>query len=331
MDININAKIPAIEKLIDYTASGIGSVAGPLLARWRASQEGEAKLLSAKVEAESIKIITDAQLKARNSLTPENSSVVGELDITRTVKQRIKFQEEKRQRNIVSVVQKSADQLRDMEVTQHEPDLDWTARFFNEVQDVSSNQMQMLWARVLSGEVQRAGSTSIRTLSILKNLDQTTAKNFKRFCSLCMFLNEKGEIDPKGIVCDLGGSAGENALSPYGLDYLDINDLNASGLIISSYNSSAEIFLDSLVHDETDNSPMAPHFVYQNLPWILEFNKLDTTEKTVEITGIVPTRSGIELARVIEPESMDEYTQKLKDYFQKYGLEMKVTGTQNSN
>ena len=31
-----NAMVRALEKLLDYTASGIGAVAGPMLATWRA-------------------------------------------------------------------------------------------------------------------------------------------------------------------------------------------------------------------------------------------------------------------------------------------------------
>ena len=31
-------KVPAIEKLIDYGASGVGAISGPLLAPWKASR-----------------------------------------------------------------------------------------------------------------------------------------------------------------------------------------------------------------------------------------------------------------------------------------------------
>ena len=43
MDINVNANVPAIEKLIDYSASGIGAVAGPMLAPWKARRKGKVK------------------------------------------------------------------------------------------------------------------------------------------------------------------------------------------------------------------------------------------------------------------------------------------------
>ena len=109
----------------------------------------------------------------------------GEIDIAETVAQRIRFQEEKRQRNIGAVVGQAAAELEGKEVQDHEPDHDWTARFFNEVQDVSSEEMQVLWARILAGEVERPGNTSIQTLSILRNMARRDAELFVKFCGFC--------------------------------------------------------------------------------------------------------------------------------------------------
>ena len=41
--VDVNLKVPALEKLVDYTASGIGAVAGPILAPWKARREAEAR------------------------------------------------------------------------------------------------------------------------------------------------------------------------------------------------------------------------------------------------------------------------------------------------
>ena len=41
--VNVNVKVAALEKLVDYTASGIGTVAGPMLAPWKARKEQAAK------------------------------------------------------------------------------------------------------------------------------------------------------------------------------------------------------------------------------------------------------------------------------------------------
>ena len=178
MEVNVN--IPAAEQLLKIVASGVGAIAGPMLARWTARADADALRIEAQAKADSIKLITEAQEEARGSLINDPTLTHTELDIRDEIHTRTTFQEEKRQRNIESVVRRAADQLGDEEVQDHEVDHDWTAAFFTEVQDVSSEKMQQIWARILAGEVSRPGTTSMRTLSILKTLSQSDAELFQR-------------------------------------------------------------------------------------------------------------------------------------------------------
>ena len=179
---------------MDYTATGIGAVAGPMLANWKASREGRAKLTTARADAEvrrieaesegqSLVIIAEAQAKARQTIDATTESERGIVEITRgDITQSIEFQGRKRLANSSSVVESAADELSDKEVTDHEPDPDWTARFFDCVQDVSSEDMQNIWATILAGEVESPGRTSLRTLDTLKNMMKTDAEMFKGIC-----------------------------------------------------------------------------------------------------------------------------------------------------
>ena len=178
VDININIKISGMEKLIDYCASGIGAIAGPMLAKRKAQSEIGVQRIKAQGVVDSIQLITDAQNEARQIFSGSSSSIQGELEVGAQIQTRIAFQEEKRQRNIQSVVSMAAEEIKDKEVQDHEIDHDWTARFFSDVQDVSSEQMQQIWAKILAGEVETPGRTSLRTLVILKNMTQKEAKLF---------------------------------------------------------------------------------------------------------------------------------------------------------
>ena len=182
--VDVNLKVPALEKLMDYTASGIGAVAGPMLAPWKAGREAKAKLIEAKGQADRLTLIADAQAEARQYLIEPDGAVRETLEINASgITQRIEFQERKRQANISAVVLEAAAGLEDAEVLEHEPDPDWTARFFDCVQDVSSEDMQKLWAKVLSGEVRRPRATSLRTLDVLKNMSAQEAAMFQEVCS----------------------------------------------------------------------------------------------------------------------------------------------------
>ena len=189
--VDVNLKVPFLDKLIDYAASGIGAVAGSMLATWRARREAEARgiaagaeanvrLIEAEAEAGSLQIIAEAQVEARRRLNTASSHGDGTLAIQRDgVTQRIEFQERKRQQNIMSVVHRAATGAGDKSVRDHRPDPDWTARFFGVVQDISSTDLQEIWARILSGEVREPGTTSLRTLDILKNMTREDARLFE--------------------------------------------------------------------------------------------------------------------------------------------------------
>ena len=209
VDININLTVSGHEKLLDYLASGIGATAGPLLAAfapWRASQEGKARVITAKVDAEVRQIqattinsmsqlIAKEQAEAReyvvpDKLEPDRNVQVGSND----VKNAMEFQAKKRLINVGAIAGHAAEELGDTEVTNHDPDPDWAARFFDGAQDISSEELQKLWGRILAGEVKSPGQTSLRTLSILRNMTQREAKDFSNLMRfrIVTFIFNKG-------------------------------------------------------------------------------------------------------------------------------------------
>ena len=322
MDVNLNVNVPAVEKLVDYTASGVGSVAGSMLAPWQARQEAKAKRIAAEGEAEALLLYAKAQSEAREILVSGDNNIVGELDITDRVEQRILFQDKKRQLNIESVVEKTATQLGDKSVPDTEPNHDWTARFFNDVQDVSSEDMQSLWAKILAGEIEQPGSTSIRTLGILKNLDQSTAHLFRKFCSACIFLSpdQKTIIDAR--VPSLGRNAAHNSLESYKLSFSVLNRLNEHGLIISDYNSWYDYKMSIGIVVENTSRILHIPFNFQGRRWVLVSEKQNERKKSHKLSGVAMTLSGIELSKIIELESMEQYAQDLMQYFQRNKLKM---------
>ena len=86
--MNVTLNVPALEKLLEYTASGIGSVAGPMFASWKARRESQAKGIAARGDVEAqrilaegqastISIIAEAQTHARSTLIPTESRMRG--------------------------------------------------------------------------------------------------------------------------------------------------------------------------------------------------------------------------------------------------------------
>ena len=321
--MKIDLNVLAIEKLLDYAASGIGSIAGSYLAPWKARREAKSKLILAEGDANILAIQAEAQAKARDILISQDTDVTGELTIANAVEQRIQFQEQKRQFNIKSVVQQAADQLGAKEVTDREPDHDWTARFFNDVQDVSSEEMQLLWAKILAGEVQRPGTTSIRTLGILKNLDRNTAQLFIKFCSACMYMTPDGKHIIDARVPSLGGNAASNSLQSYGLGFDALNRLNESGLIIPDYNSWRDYGLSIFnPAGDTKLNQLVMPFNFQDRRWVLIRDGKVSQTKGFKLHGVAMTLSAIEISKVIELQLMENYCQALSKYFRDQNLMM---------
>ena len=273
---DVNLKVPALEMLVKYTASGIGAVAGPMLAPWKARREAKAKLIETEAEAGSLKLIALAQADARHSLITPDETERGVLDIgPEGIAQRVEFQEKKRQANITSVVREAAADLGDREVFEREPDPDWTARFFDCVQDVSSDDMRKLWAKVLSGEIESSGRTSLRTLDILKNMTRTEAELFK---SACEYSIDDFMLYPN-----------ERQSSRFPIELADLLPLQDMGLLHASTSLSKSIQFTELTSHVADRG------------CILKITSKDA-QKEISISAIPLTRSGVEIFQILETE-----------------------------
>ena len=309
--MEIRVEVPGLEKLVDVVSSGVGSVAGPMLAPWRARRAREARLIHAEGEAEVLSIQAQAQAEARRLLVAHSDLVMGEIELGHTVRQRIEFQERKRQANIEAVANRAALELGDSSAPAVEPDHDWTARFFGEVQDVSSEDMQVLWGRVLAGEVRKPGLTSMRTLGILKDLDSDTAGLFSRLCSAAVFLMGSDSEIFDARVPSLGGNAGQNSLETFGLGYGALNRLNEHGLIITDYNS----YFTYVVFD--DSQGISACLQHQGVSWAWDIEGEDRKSVPVKLHGVALTVAGCELSGVVSQEPVEEYTEALKAFLQR--------------
>ena len=294
----MEVKVPALDKLLDYAASGIGAIAGPMLAPWIARQEAkasliqkraesEARIVDAETDATTKVIISDAQAKAREQLLSGTNQIRGAAEIASDgITQKIEFQERKRNSNVKNVIGHSAAGLEGSDVDDHEPDPDWTARFFDCIQDVSSEDMQVLWAKLLSGEVQRPGSTSLRTMDTLKNMTNTEAQLFSQLCNfvldtgVCWVFNESRYIE--SIV----------ELSHFNL--VRVQDYGLLELGQSSFNITQDRFLE-----------------YND--YLLKISGV--SEKKISFQIATLTTAGTELYRVSNPQVMRNYLRSIAEYF----------------
>lgn len=171
-----------LTRLIEVVASGIGAVSKPYLTR----RNAEAKAHEISVIAGALKnaaelqgvpaIFKDGEVEAWRK--PDDTSlIVADIDQEERSERRIEYQERKRQNNVERITSIAAEELStESEIPLESPDEDWITRFFNSAQDVSSEQMQELWGRILSGEIKRPGSFSLKTLDFVRNMTKHDAE-----------------------------------------------------------------------------------------------------------------------------------------------------------
>ena len=324
--------VGAVAKLGHYLLALLGE---PRLASWRARKLVEAEKISAHGEAEAMEIraigTAKAELAASAMLAkagiPQSllDKIEGEID------QRIDTLFEKRLSNLAQIVTKAKDALPPGQVPDVEPDLAWTSSFSEAAQDVSDEEMQEMWARVLAGEVARHGTTSLRTMNVLRNLDQATAQKFRRLCSIAVSITIRAkEFDNLVVslsldhrVVSLEGYAGENSLLGYGLSYDVLNLLNEHELIIADYNSQQDYrYCNTTQRADGLGRESLFGFRYQGQQWAFVPDGERDQSKEFNLSGVALTRAGKELSRVVELEAVPEYDEALRGYFAKQGLTM---------
>jgi len=281
-DINIiKVEGKPIEKLIDVISNAIGTHYRPKAIRKEADSR-----------AYEIEIIERARAKAK----AESNEI--EADSYVRINERFLFKELKRQQNIDNVSQIAAQQLYNEEIVSDAPvDNDWTSRFFNIIEDISDNEMQQLWGRILAGEVRRPNSYSLRSLELLKNLTKNEADVFVKFVQAKIGCGDDGFVYNK--------NSGKYLEEKFGITITDRLLLTELGLL--STNDDLVFSLDSLNQDDE-----TVIFKY-GTKGLFFYRGSDVPAQTIEILKF--TKTGEELSRLISQDSKTDYIEEICSVF----------------
>ena len=185
-----------LKRLIEVVAEGIGGISRPILTRKNADAKAYEIRTVAKAIAESQKLLGPVKYDG-GEIVIESDQGKGAIELPEAtldsrVVSRMAYQEVKRQSNLERITQYAAEDFDGTEeMGPDRPDSDWTARFFRIAEDITTEQMQALWGKVLAGEVKRPGSFSLRTLDILKNISQKEAETFVRVAQIAFLIENK--------------------------------------------------------------------------------------------------------------------------------------------
>ena len=322
----------AISVLAKVVGSGLPSIIKAKFSPWTARKQSEAIRIEAQGTTAATKIAFQGLVDELPNLLEDGgvlSNILADADLTITsdirvadsITHNIGLQIEKKSKNFGNTVGGAAKLLEGIEVEDHEPDHDWTSPFFDYVQDVSNEELQDLWAKILAGEVVRPGSTSLRSLTLLKDIDLEVAKLFEQLCSVCVIVPGDGKRYLDARVPSLDGRASANSLQAYGLSFDSLNLLCEYGLIIADFDSWYPYSNCSKVPNTGVVAVRVP-FLFRGRYWVLSPVRGRKYSDEFRVTGVALTRAGRELSRVVTPTANEAYASAFEKFIDKSNFAM---------
>ena len=236
---------------------------GGLLTPWQTKRTGRARIEVRREErlalAQADRDVRDITT-GRKSLTPDYRLVEGSESVPKdvspsaselgrfiaAVRGKLLRKELRAEVNVAKAVLKAETELEGdgQEPPDRAVDEDWLYRWRDLAGNVSSEELQSLWGRVLAGEIKSPGTFSLRALDFLKNLSQEEARRIEKLAPFVIdggFVHASSELlDSNGInfsfllgLEDLGVVA---KASPYIRRFDRAEDINTFSRGLFAYN-----------------------------------------------------------------------------------------------
>lgn len=216
----------------------------------------------------------------------------------------------KNQKDIVEIAVKNAKE--DTDFTEKSGvDLEWFDRFMESAGLVTSDNIKLIWGKVLAGEFENAGSTPLNMTRILTEITPAYAEAFSKICGMqrktvVIDENENVIVNRDDIVVPIRGN--EKALSKIGLSINMVNELETLGLIkfdaLSGYVA-------------IDITGKAIIWYPEGVSHVISKHDADK----LPIGNVTLTAAGECLRRIIEPIPYDGYAKLVDDFSIRNGVE----------
>ena len=216
----------------------------------------------------------------------EQLSVIETQELYERTCSRLLHQEIKKQENIENIINSAKDILekeQEDSISSKDVSEDWMMRFFNSVQDISDEKMQLLWGKILAGEIKQPNSFSLRSLDAMTKMSKDEAQLFEKLSSYV--------INFRGTYAILNN---DDLNEKYSISYGQIVALDECGIIDSSAMMSLSLGID----EETNLE-----IIYDS-QLLIAFAK---DERKIRMQIFKLTRIGMEIFKIISHCYNKEY------------------------
>lgn len=217
--------------------------------------------------------------------------------------QRMLAESVRQEENIENILKIVAEILQDSKnVSNESVDEDWITRFFEITKNISADDMQFIWGKILAGEIVNPGSFSLRTLEVLRNISRKEAQIFQKVMPLIMGGEEV-----------LLFTDDNDILNKYGILYSDVLLLSDCGLVSNGTSSINDFFNKDKVL-----------YLY-NGKFIIKLSGKTDVSLPIRINVHLLTKAGCEIYRVLSHNNNKEFVLDFaKNIYDSYSNELSV-------
>ncbi len=189
---------------------------------------------------------------------------------------------------------------------------EWFERFMDAAKFVSSEDMQLIWGKILAGEFEKPGSTPPNMIRILSEITSELAQAFQKICSMKITIcpvdadgRVKKELLKNTLLVPYNNNKKE--LSDIGLSFRLLNELDTLGVI--KFNLLGKYFTKDF------SIGMYIICIYN------ENYKIRNNSNDFPLGYVMLTNVGKALQQITEPLEIDGYYDMVKEYLIENGVQ----------
>ena len=256
--------------LIERISDAIGGVARPWQIKRVAEAEAEARIAHAESEIE----VADLRLRAGHRFIAEQTRI---------------------QSNIEGITRKSVANLNEDASPEMLED-DWIVNFFGKCRDISDDEMQNIWARILAGEANHPGSFSRKTVNLVADIEKGDAEIFSEICRFVWVSHADSEVHPFIFAAKF------DVYARHKMTYGNLIHLQSLGFITLGFDPIGTI--DGRTGFTLAGLPQKAVFSYCN-----KEVELVLPDGRLYIGNVLFTKAGAELCAINDPQPIEEFFQ----------------------
>ena len=179
---------------------------------------------------------------------------------------------------------------------------DWLYRWREYAGNVSSDELQIIWGKLLAGEIKSPGKFSLRTLEFVRNISTEEALKIENILSL--------------VSNEFIYKVDDNAFKSFGVQFMDLLEMQNLGLI-----TGVEAVGGLTATQHVTNTPNG-HFVLKNNDTLVVVRS--AAPKELSIPAYPLTSLGVQVYKLCKPNANLEFLRQVAKYIKALGFNVQL-------